>query len=129
MQQKICENQNIIAERQEAKIKQVLSDGYKFKERAIDEQHKHNVKVISKLKEASDELNEDKVAEAKQKIAEGSDIVKQRQKLIRLADLLKGGIYANTTYFIAFNRLKTCSINVALWLTHLLEYGSLQHPV
>lgn len=86
VQQNIRENQNIIAERQEAKIEHVLSDGYKFKKRGNEEQHKHNVKVMSKLKEASDELNEDKVTEAKQKIAEGLDIVKQRQKLIRLAD-------------------------------------------
>ena len=98
VQQNIRENQNLIAERQEAKIEHVLSDGYKFKKRGNEEQHKHNVKVISKLKEASDELNEDKVAEAKQKIAEGLDIVKQRQKLIRLADSSEAGWRAVDEY-------------------------------
>lgn len=41
---------------------------------------------MSKLSEANDELNKDKVAEAKEKIAKSLDLVKQRQKLIRLAD-------------------------------------------
>lgn len=62
-----------------------------FKKRDNDEQHKHNVKVISKLKEASDELNEDKVAEAKQKIAEG-------QELIRLPDSSEAGWRAVDEY-------------------------------
>lgn len=69
-----------------------------FKKRDNDEQHKHNVKVISKLKEASDELNEDKVAEAKQKIAEGLDTVKQRQELIRLPDSSEAGWRAVDEY-------------------------------
>lgn len=62
-----------------------------FKKRDNDEQHKHNVKVISKLKEASDELNEDKVAEDKQKIAEG-------QELIRLPDSSEAGWRAVDEY-------------------------------
>lgn len=73
----IRENQNLIAERQkaeEAEIEHVLSDGYKFKKRGNEEQHIHNVKVLSKLKEASDELSEDEVAEAKQKIAKGLNV-------------------------------------------------------
>lgn len=39
VQQNIRENQNIIAERQEAKIDHVLSDGYKFKKHGNEEQH------------------------------------------------------------------------------------------
>lgn len=50
VQQKIRENQNIFAERQEANIDHVLSNGYKFKKRGNEGQHKHNVKVMSKFK-------------------------------------------------------------------------------
>lgn len=57
VQQNIHENQNIIAERIEAKMVHVLSDGYTVKTHGNEEQHKHNVKVIFILKKASDELN------------------------------------------------------------------------
>ena len=48
VQQNINETQKVIAERQEAKFEQVFSDGYKFKKRGNEEQHKHNVKVMAK---------------------------------------------------------------------------------
>ena len=53
VQRNINETQKVIAERQEAKFEQVFSDGYKFKKRGNEEQHKHNVKLIAKLKEAN----------------------------------------------------------------------------
>lgn len=69
VQENIRKNQNIIAERQEAKIKYVLSDGYKLMKRGNEERLRHGVRVVSGLRRASGELHEDKVAEAKQNIA------------------------------------------------------------
>lgn len=46
---------------------------------------------MSKLSEANDELNKNKVAEAKEKIAKSLDLVKQRQKIICLADSSQAG--------------------------------------
>lgn len=51
-----------------------------------------------KLSEANDELNKDKVAEAKEKISKSLDLVKQRQKLIRLLDSSQAGWRAVDEY-------------------------------
>ena len=91
VQKSIKENQRCIAERQEAKFEEVMTDGYKFRKRGNEEQHKHNVKVLHKLEDARKELQEHKVEEARQRIVEGLDIVKHRQKLIRLADSSEAG--------------------------------------
>ena len=56
VQRNINETQKVIAERQEAKFEQVCSDGYKFKKRGNEEQDKHNVKVMAKLKEETKSL-------------------------------------------------------------------------
>lgn len=53
---------------------------------------------MSKLSEANDELNKNKVAEAKEKIAKSLDLVKQRQKLIRLVDSSQAGWRAVDEY-------------------------------
>lgn len=53
---------------------------------------------MSKLSEANDELNKDKVAEAKEKISKSLDLVKQRQKLIRLVDSSQAGWRAVDEY-------------------------------
>lgn len=53
---------------------------------------------MSKLSEANDELNKDKVAEAKEKISKSLDLVKQRQKLIRLLDSSQAGWRAVDEY-------------------------------
>lgn len=47
--------------------------------------------VNNKLKDASKELEDHKVEEAQQRIAEGLDIVKNRQKLTRLTDSSEAG--------------------------------------
>lgn len=73
----INHNQKCIAVRAR-KFEDVKSDGYRFK--GNEEQHKHIVKVIIKLEDASKELQEHKVEEAQQKIAEGLDTVKNRKK-------------------------------------------------
>jgi hypothetical protein len=87
-----------LADRQEAKIEHVLANGYKFKKRGNEKQYKHNVKVLSKMKEATEELNEDRIMEAKQKISEGVELVKSRQKLVRLADSSEAGWRAVDEY-------------------------------
>lgn len=53
---------------------------------------------MSKLSEANDELNKDKVAEAKEKISKSLDLVKHRQKLIRLLDSSQAGWRAVDEY-------------------------------
>lgn len=53
---------------------------------------------MSKLSEANDELNKDKVAEANEKISKSLDLVKQRQKLIRLVDSSQAGWRAVDEY-------------------------------
>ena len=73
VQKSIKENQRCIAERQEAKFEEVMTDGYKFRKRGNEEQHKHNVKVLHKLEDARKELQEHKVEEARQRIVEGLD--------------------------------------------------------
>ena len=98
VQQNINETQKVIAERQEAKFEQVFSDGYKFKKRGNEEQHKHNVKVMAKLKEANEELEENRIQGVRQKISEGYELIKQRQKLIKLADSSVAGWRAVDEY-------------------------------
>ena len=98
MQRSISENQKAIAEKQEARIEKVMSDGYKFKKRGNEEQHKHNVKVLSKIQETNESIKEQKIEEAQLKIAEGVEIIKHRQKLIRLADSSEAGWRAVDEY-------------------------------
>jgi hypothetical protein len=66
VQKSITENYRCIAERQEAKSEEVhvMSDEYKFKKRENEEQHKLNIKVLHKLKDASKEPQEQKVEKA-----------------------------------------------------------------
>nr|XP_034316000.1 uncharacterized protein LOC117685658 [Crassostrea gigas] len=98
MQRNISENQKAIAEKQEARMEQVISEGYKFKKRGNEEQHKHNVKVFAKMQEANENLKENKVQSAQRNIAEGLDIIKNRQKLIKLADSSEAGWRAVDEY-------------------------------
>ncbi|XP_030836644.1 uncharacterized protein LOC115922252 [Strongylocentrotus purpuratus] len=67
------------------------TENFKFQRKGNEEQHKVNVKIHRKLKEAEDCLNESNdtsgaVAGAKGKIVEGIDLVEKRQKLIKMAD-------------------------------------------
>ncbi|KAJ8311863.1 hypothetical protein KUTeg_010585, partial [Tegillarca granosa] len=65
-----------------------------FKKRDKGEQHKHNNKVFVKLHEASDcleGLTMKKATEAKTKISERMELIKTRQKLIKLAKSSKAG--------------------------------------
>jgi hypothetical protein len=98
VQRSITETQNVIAERQEAKFEQVFEDGFRLKKRGNEEQHKHNVNVMAKLKEANEALDEDRIPCANEKISEGYNLVKQRQKLIKLADSSVAGWRAVDEY-------------------------------
>ncbi|VDI13137.1 Hypothetical predicted protein [Mytilus galloprovincialis] len=88
--------QKALAESQLAKLDETLSDNYKFKKRGNEEQHKHNSKVLVKFKEANSELNQehltkDNIESAKDKITEGMSLIRDRQKLIKLADSSEAG--------------------------------------
>ncbi|XP_062577375.1 uncharacterized protein LOC134239230 [Saccostrea cucullata] len=67
------------------------TDHYVFKKKGNENQFKHQARVLSKLKEANEQLNsatisEENIQEARSNITEGIDLVKNRQKLIKLAD-------------------------------------------
>eukprot|EP00057_Strongylocentrotus_purpuratus_P012339 XP_011666813.1 PREDICTED: uncharacterized protein LOC105439478 [Strongylocentrotus purpuratus] len=80
-----------LSDAQVAKIEEMHTENFKFQRKGNEEQHKVNVKIHRKLKEAEDCLKESNdtsgaVAGAKGKIVEGIDLVEKRQKLIKMAD-------------------------------------------
>ena len=88
--------QKALADTQMAKIDETLADNYKFKKRGNEEQHKHNNKVFVKLKEAKNQLEnavitEENIDTAKERITEGMELLRNRQKLIKLADSSEAG--------------------------------------
>ena len=65
----------------------VFVDGCKFyKTWKLGAHHKHNAKVMTKLKETNEELEENEVHGAKEKISKDYNLIKQRQKLMKQAD-------------------------------------------
>ncbi|VDI53418.1 Hypothetical predicted protein [Mytilus galloprovincialis] len=95
-QRRIQENQKSLSDTQIAKIDENMSDTYKFRKRGNEEQYKHNHKVFVKMREATTEMEADNMSQtninnAKRKITEGMDIIKNRQKLIKLADSSDAG--------------------------------------
>ncbi|KAK3084685.1 hypothetical protein FSP39_017394 [Pinctada imbricata] len=87
---KFGEKQKEIADAQISKIESTMTDSYKFKRRGNEEQYKHNQKVLNKLTETEtliqSEFEPQNLEKAKSTIAEGIDLVKHRQKLVKLAD-------------------------------------------
>ena len=69
-------------------IDATLSDNYRLKKRGNEEQHQHNNKVMVKLREG---LNTENLDSAKEKISAGMELIKNRQKLIKIADSSEGG--------------------------------------
>ena len=68
-----------------------LSDGFRFKRRGNEEQYKHNNKVMTKVREADSLLDVgnptfENVSAAKEKLIKGMSILRERQKLIKIAD-------------------------------------------
>ncbi|XP_033732905.1 uncharacterized protein LOC117322230 [Pecten maximus] len=88
----VNDSQRKLSEEQISKISEMSSSAYTFKRKGNEEQFKVNCKVSTKLQEAHTNLVErmDTVAAA-EKISEGMDIIKHRQKLIRLADSSESG--------------------------------------
>ncbi|XP_061169559.1 uncharacterized protein LOC133178918 [Saccostrea echinata] len=80
--------QNIqLSTSQISKIEENLNEHYVFRKKGNENQYKHEAKVLTKLKEAREHLNsDDGVESAKSSIAEGIELVKNRQKVIKLAD-------------------------------------------
>jgi len=90
-QTSIQQSQVEISQTQISKMEETLTDSYTFQRKGNENQFKHEIKVLTKLKEAKThlegpELGIDSVQTAKTKIEEGIDLVKERQKLIKLAD-------------------------------------------
>ena len=94
-EQRISSSQRDISDSQLSKIQQnILSnDSYTFKRKGNEEQFKANVRVIDKLREADSHLTDslsqntaESTVLAKARVSEGIDILKHRQKLIKLAD-------------------------------------------
>ena len=102
--QKMSEKQKEIADSQISKIKHSINDTYKFKRRWNEKQYKHNQKVLNKFTEAESliqsEFEPQNFEKAKKTIAEGIDLVKHRQKLVKLADSSDLGTYIT---FYAFS--------------------------
>ena len=85
--------QNIvqISNSQINKIEENLNEHYSFRKKGNENQFKHQARVLTKLKEAKDHLNsasivDESVEAAKVSINEGMEFVKNRQKVIKLAD-------------------------------------------
>ena len=96
VQRNIQENQKMLSDTQMAKMDETMADTYKFKKRGNEEQFKHNQKVFTKIQEANtqmetDNLNEDQVLTAKRRISEGLELIRSRQKHIKLADSSEAG--------------------------------------
>ncbi|CAG2256478.1 unnamed protein product [Mytilus edulis] len=97
------ENQRQLSETQLAKIEEMNSDNYVFKRKGNEEQFKVNSKVANKMKEARCFLREDpeqteQTQKAAQSISEGLDILRHRQKLVKLADQSESGWKTVTEY-------------------------------
>jgi hypothetical protein len=69
-------------------IDPTLSDNYRLKKRGNEEQHQHNNKVMVKFREG---LYTENLDSAKEKISAGMELIKNRQKLIKIADSSEGG--------------------------------------
>lgn len=72
-------------------MKKKFNEHYVFRRKGNETQYKHEARVLSKLKEAnghlnSNTVNEEMVEAAKFSINEGMELVKNRQKIIKLAD-------------------------------------------
>jgi len=90
-QSNIQQSQKDISDFQISKIEESVTDNFRFQRKGNENQYKHSVKVMSKLKEArsileNPDMNSQKVVSAKEKISEGICLVQERHKMIKLAD-------------------------------------------
>lgn len=77
VQKFINENQKVIVKTQGPKIEQVFAEWFKFKKRVDEEQYTHNANLMAKIKEANEEMEENRIQEERQKTSEGYDLIKQ----------------------------------------------------
>ncbi|XP_052067195.1 uncharacterized protein LOC127706578, partial [Mytilus californianus] len=87
----IQQSQRDISQSQMSKIEETLSENYTFQRKGNENQYIHEVKVLTKLTEAKSkldgpDLSVESIHQARDKIVEGMAIVRDRQKLIKLAD-------------------------------------------
>jgi hypothetical protein len=82
------QTQREISDAQMGKITQDIlqHDVYNFKRKSCEDQFKFNTKVTGKLKEADAVLESGNISDARAKISEGIDLLKHRQKLVKMAD-------------------------------------------
>ncbi|KAJ8317960.1 LOW QUALITY PROTEIN: hypothetical protein KUTeg_003051 [Tegillarca granosa] len=86
-QRQIKENNRLLNDAQVAKIEQITgSDRYKFNKKGNEEQFKVNGKIQQKIMEADALLKEDTLLCEMQRLKYKKRYLKQRQKLIKLAD-------------------------------------------
>ena len=90
-QNSIQQSQAETSQNQISKIEETLCDNYVFQRKGNENQFKHASKVMTKLKDAkthleNPDLNFECVTAAKTKIEEGMELIKERQKMIKLAD-------------------------------------------
>ena len=83
--------QKELSSTQISKIEENLFGSYKFKRHGNEARYRGNIKVMAKLREADDNLERqsitmDNVRQAREKIAEGIELLTERQKLIKIAD-------------------------------------------
>lgn len=67
------------------KKKKSLQMSIILKKRGNKEQYKHNAKVMANIKKTNEEMEEGCTQEARQKLSEGYEFIKPRQKPIELA--------------------------------------------
>ncbi|KAK3103157.1 hypothetical protein FSP39_016878 [Pinctada imbricata] len=89
--QSIETTQKDLSTTQLAKIEESMFGSYKFKRHGNEAQYRGNIQVISKLREADTNLENqhitiDNVTSARDRIKEGIDLLNERQKLIKIAD-------------------------------------------
>ena len=84
--------QNIvqISNSQINKIEENLNVHYSFRKKGNENQYKHQARVLTKLKEARNHLDASSIADESVEVSinEGMELVKKRQKLIKLQILL-----------------------------------------
>ena len=83
---KVNENQKHYAEMSLSKISAISNSDYRFKRRSNEEQFKLNGKIIEKIKQGERNIEFEFLEEAKENLQEATELLKQRQKLIRIAD-------------------------------------------
>ncbi|XP_060077420.1 uncharacterized protein LOC132556974 [Ylistrum balloti] len=88
----IQDSQRQLSADQISKLVELNTHSYSFRHKGNEEQFKVNTKVVAKLQEAHSSIVEQQdLVTAADKITEGMNILKYRQKLIRLADSSETG--------------------------------------